>query len=153
MIASYFKKLSKKTQIISTAFGAVAILLCFFIFNLENNLSFIAKKMFNINLKVENIDLSYNKIKINKVKIYDKQDRLMIDIPEAELIYSISNLKLKELNVNSPNIFIINDDNGINIKESFKGKKSLMRKKWRVMKILKRKMKRNINQRRFPLRR
>lgn len=129
MIASYFKKLSKKTQIISTAFGAVAILLCFFIFNLENNLGFIAKKMFDINLKVENIDLSYNKIKINKVKIYDKQDRLMIDIPEAELIYSISNLKLKELNVNSPNIFIINDDNGINIKESFKGKKKLDEKK------------------------
>ncbi|MCI7224288.1 hypothetical protein, partial [Fusobacterium sp.] len=129
MIVSYFKKLSKKTQIISTAFGAVAILLCFFIFNLENNLGFIAKKMFDINLKVENIDLSYNKIKINKVKIYDKQDRLMIDIPEAELIYSISNLKLKELNVNSPNIFIINDDNGINIKESFKGKKKLDEKK------------------------
>ncbi len=129
MIASYFKKLSKKTQIISTAFGAVAILLCFFIFNLENNLGFIAKKMFDINLKVENIDLSYNKIKINKVKIYDKQDRLMIDIPEAELIYSISNLKLKELNLNSPNIFIINDDNGINIKESFKGKKKLDEKK------------------------
>lgn len=124
-----FKKLSKKAQIFSTVLGTVVILLCFFIFNLENNLSFIAKRFFDVNLKIENIDLSFNRLKLNQVKIYDKKNRLMIELPEADLFYSIFSFSLKELNINSPNIFLINDEDGINIKEAFKKEKKEESKK------------------------
>ena len=115
--------LPKKIKIVGAVFFIAAFLCFLLIFNLEKTVNFIAHKFFGINLLVEDIDLSFGKIKINNIEIYDKKDRLMIDIPVGELSYSILDLKLNNLSIENPRIFLIKDEDGINIEEVFKKKK------------------------------
>lgn len=123
------KSLPKKIKIIGVAFLAAAFLCLLLIFNLEKGIEFLATKFWAVNLKIENIDLAFNKVKIDKIEIYDKKDRLMIDIPKIDLSYSIFSFELKELNIDSPAIFIVNDSDGINIKEAFKKDKTIEKEK------------------------
>lgn len=124
MLITKFKNLSKTKKITSSIIFITAFLCFLLINNLERTLSFVANKFFQINLKVENIDLSFNKIKVNNFKIYDKKNRLMIELPSIDFSYSLLRAKLEKLELNSPNIFLIKDEDGLNIKKVFEKEKT-----------------------------
>ncbi|WP_022819254.1 hypothetical protein [Fusobacterium russii] len=114
------KKIPKKIKIIGTVFITVAFLCFILILNLEKALTFIVYKTLGVELTVKNIDLAFGMIKGEEIRLYDKKYRLMIDIPELELNYSILKLGLEKLDIIRPSVFIIKDEDGINIQEVFK---------------------------------
>lgn len=117
------KKLPKKIKITGTVFLTAAFLCLLLILNLEKTLGLVIYKVLGVNFSVENIDLSFANLSAEKIKLYDKKDRLLLDIPKLELDYTILKLRLETLNINEPGIFIIKDEDGINIEEVFKKNK------------------------------
>lgn len=117
------KRLPKKIKIIGTVFFTAAFLCCLLILNLENTLTFIVRKALGTELTIKNIDLSFGELKGKEIKLYDKKNRLMIDIPELNLNYSIFKLSLEKLDIINPSVFIVKDEEGINIEEVFKKNK------------------------------
>lgn len=117
------KKIPKKIKITGTVFLTAAFLCLLLVLNLEKTLTFFVNKALGINFSVKNIDLSFNGLKGKEIKLYDKKNRLLIDIPELELNYSIFRLNLERLNISDPSIFVIKDEDGINIEEVFKKNK------------------------------
>lgn len=111
---TYFKKLPKIFKIIGTVILIVAFLCYLLFFNIEKLVSYGANKFVGLNLRVENIDFSFGNIKVEKLQILDKKERVAVNIPKIKLDYSL--MKLKELNIDEAEIFVLNDDDGINIK-------------------------------------
>ncbi|MDO4690832.1 MAG: hypothetical protein Q4A58_06025 [Fusobacterium sp.] len=117
---NFLKGISKNIKIIGAVFFTVAFLCFLIVFNLEKNLEFITKKFLGVNLKIEKINLSFNKVKLDNVVIYDKKNRVMLELPYTELDYSLFKLRLEELNIESPKIFLIEEKDGLNLRQVFK---------------------------------
>lgn len=138
---NFTKKISKKVKILAYSMVFIISLFLLLSFNLEKIIEKTVGIFLEPEIKVENIEMSLNKISIEKLELLDKNKDVLLEVPDINIFYSwdsIKNKSLEKVSVANPKLFVKRDKNGdFNLKELFSKKEKIKKNKVKEEKTVK----------------
>lgn len=153
---NFTKKISKKVKILAYSMGFIISLFLLLSFNMERVIEKTVGIFLGSKIKVENIEMSLNKISIGKLELLDKNEDVLLEVPNINIFYSWNSIKNKSLEkvlVENPKLFVKRDKNGdFNLKELFLKKEKTKKNKFKEEKVVKDKENREYKPNFLPVR-